>query len=43
MRAIQKSAELELARQGEFVKALQADEAKLILDIRYVRAVDVVR
>jgi hypothetical protein len=41
MRAIQKSAELEVARQGEFVKALQADEAKLILDIRYNCPIDV--
>jgi hypothetical protein len=35
MRAIQKSAELDIAQQGLVVKALQADEAKLLLDIRY--------
>jgi hypothetical protein len=34
MRAIQKSAEHDIAQQGQVVKALQADEAKLLLDIR---------
>ena len=35
MRAIQKSAELDIAQQGVVVQSLQAEEAKLILDIRY--------
>ena len=34
MQAVRHAAELDISRQGSVVKALQADEAKLILDIR---------
>ena len=37
MQAIKLSAELDMRAQGEVVKRLQADEAKLLLDIRSVQ------